>query len=921
VDNTGSSTPTAGLNFDGGALEVKEQNSVELSISADAGVRAYFTQTAEGNAATGCENYFDVAESAASLKEACDLRLTEEECSVSFNASGVYDSRYAVQLPALRRSIALNYDVTTEDRNGVVDSRRLELCVQAVNTAPEAIDHTYEVEYGGTLEASDATFDPFNCELQSGSGVLKGSYDDFDLESMDPDSETPCLSAELVDQPTQASAFELNPLGGFVYTPTGGLTPGSKDSFTYAAFDGSLSSETRTVFIEVIGDNASPVLIDNPLLIVDENGSDSIDVSALAVDPEGKLLTLSSVGTPTSGTTSQNEEGTALIYFPNANFTGSDSVDFSVQDPAGAVVSGTLAIQVALINKPPTIEAPTTFNLDFNNGFPSLRTFDITVDDRETNPAILRLSAVSSAPEVATVRAPNAIANNGSASISVNAIKNGVTEITLTVTDQGLGEGLSREAKSTTATVLVTVSGINTNRAPQASDVSRSVVQGGTLIIDLDDSTFDPDGDTLSYTLVGAPRGVTRTGSTVRFSALATANPDTLAFNYTVRDGSDSDTGRITVVVSAIPNIAPVASDANRSIQVGETLVIDLADLSNDADGDDLSYALVNAPTNATLVNSSELRFTPSAVGTQVINYTVSDDEDSDTGRITIVVTAIPNNAPVATNARETIQEGEIATFDLRDLVTDADGDALSFDLVNEPTNASLSGNTLTVTTSTFGTTNVTYRVDDGSDTDTGVVTVVATEKPNTPPTTRNVSRSITAGETTTIDLSSISADSDGDVLEYSLVGTTSGVSIEGSIITVATETTDPSNTLAINFVVDDGEATATGTVTIEVTALVINRPPSAADANLKVVPGDAVELDLTFLTSDPDAGDTLSYTLIAPPEGASLDAPTLTYLAPADAEVGTAVEVEYQVNDGIDTASGTVTITIEAAAEDIEEV
>ncbi len=832
VDDTGSQTNSdPDIQLDANAALLTEREVYEITIADDGAVETNFVLLQEGpDAAGNCNDYLAPVDSAMTLAAACDIRLDPSECALQFRADDTVNNKYLATIPQLRQSVALKYNVIAEDINGAIDSGDVVLCLRAVNDAPIAIDHDYQVEYRGTLETSNAAFDE-NCAVISGSGVLSGASDDFDYATAPLGTTGACLTSFIDSNPSSAIEFSLNDLGGFKYVASGSLAPGATDSFSYIVSDGDQLSTPKTVNILVVGENDPPVILDFNTLIVDENSSGSIAVTSVARDPEGETLKVFSVDSPSNGVANQNPAGTELSYTPNENYVGEDSFDFTVQDIAGARASGTIDVLVARSNQAPTIDAPSTRNYNFNNGDPNLVSFDVDLDDRETPAEQLQLAVRSSRTNIATATAPSGVSADGTAVVSVNPIANGTTELTLTVSDRGLNGPVQRPVKSTSATVFVTVAGIFSNEPPVASDTTREVTQGETLRIDLSDLSNDADGDSLEYSLVSDINGVTLSGSRVNIGTAATRTVRRFTVVYRVEDASSSDTGTITVVVNAVEvNSPPTASDDERSIQAGGTAVFDLTALTADADGDSLTYRLLNAPASATLNSNNTVTVTSDEDDedqTIVVRYRVNDGEANATGTLTVVISERQNNAPTISNSSASITAGEVATVNLATLAEDDDNDTLTYSLVGNTAGATLTGTTLRVTTaatSPDATIRVTYRVSDGTDTDTGVFTVTVSAVPNSAPTTRNIVRDLTAGQTTSLDLANISDDPDQDTLTYSLSSQPAGTSLVGSVIRYVSAADAPTETIVIGFVVDDQEETATGNFTINVTALPVTQ-------------------------------------------------------------------------------------------------
>ncbi len=890
---------------------LSESDTYTVKITDERQVQAEFIALSAGpTIALDCDAPLSSAES---LDEACAAFVSTEDCELKFSPDEGVSNSFTTAFPALQQSIALKYNVKIEDHNGAQTLKEVLLCVQSNNAAPKAAEHAYQVEYRKTLETSDAIFDEA-CSLVSGTGVLRGSQDDFDFATLENSALPPCLNARIVTEPLHAIQFSLNTLGGFVYQPSSSLAPGADDSFSYVVNDGERDSIPKTVTIAVIGENSGPVILEAPELATDENGSERIAVSSLASDPEGEPLSIFQVGAPLHGTTIQNSAGDHIIYTPEEDFHGEDSFSFTVQDVAGATATGRLSITVLQINEAPEITARLSYVFDFDNGDPSTRFIELLLTDRETQPELLRLNSSSSRTDVATVRDPAAIDSDGVAMITLEPQQNGSTEITFNATDRGQDVSpASRADQTTSRTATVTILGIN--RAPVATDITRDVQQGGTLGIDLKSISSDPDGNALSFALNGSRAGVSLSGSTLSFSTAATQSPGRFTVSYRVSDGRYSDTGAVTVEVTKKPNRPPTVRDASANVAAGESASVDLAMLSNDADGDRLRYELVAPPTNARL-NGTTLTVTTEASdssGIVSVVYHVSDGEDSDTGVFRVTISATPNQPPTIRDSSATVRAGETASVDLATLSNDADGDTLSYSIVGTPANARLNGTTLNVTTDagdSSGTVSVHYRVSDGEESDTGTFSVSISATPNRAPTIRDSSATVQAGETASVDLSTLSNDADGDTLSYSIVGTPANARLNGTTLNVTTDTGDSSGTVSVDYRVSDGEDSDIGTFSVTISAIP-NHPPTIRDSSGSITAGATASVDLATLSSDAD-GDTLSYELLSPPTNARLTGTTLNVTTDTGDSSGT-VSVDYRVSDGEDSDTGTFSVTVSA--------
>jgi hypothetical protein len=151
------------------------------------------------------------------------------------------------------------------------------------------------------------------------------------------------------------------------------------------------------------------------------------------------------------------------------------------------------------------------------------------------------------------------------------------------------------------------------NQAPIAVNDSASTDMDHPVTLSVLDNDSDPEGDAL--TIIDVTQGfngsVTHTGSSLDYLP----NPGFTgidSFGYTIDDGfSGTASGSVYITVIQA-NSAPVASTDNVSINVGDTIVIDVLSNDTDPDGDTL---LITAVGNA---NKGTVSWQP---GDDVISY------------------------------------------------------------------------------------------------------------------------------------------------------------------------------------------------------------------------------------------------------------------------------------------------------------
>ena len=335
------------------------------------------------------------------------------------------------------------------------------------------------------------------------------------------------------------------------------------------------------------------------------------------------------------------------------------------------------------------------------------------------------------------------------------------------------------------------------NDAPVATADTLTVAEdAAATALDVIANDTDEDGDTLSVTAVG--RAGNGTAALVPGSRTeVTYRPDadfngSDSFTYTVADGNGGiATGTVNVTVAAM-NDSPVATaDTLTVAEDAAATALDVLANDTDKDGDTLSVTAVgqagNGTSSVTSGSTTDVTYRPDADfnGTDSFTYTVADGNGGiATGTVNVTVAAV-NDAPVATADTLTVAEDAAATaLDVLANDTDKDGDTLRVTAVGQAGNGTSSVTSGSTTDVTYrpdadfnGSDSFTYTVVDGNGgAATGTVNV-AVAAVNDPPgfdegvgTTRTVLKN--AGVGAAVGGPVTARDRDGDLLEYSLLGT-----------------------------------------------------------------------------------------------------------------------------------------------------
>ncbi len=345
-----------------------------------------------------------------------------------------------------------SFDYTVSDSNGSFDTATVTV---TVNGAPNAAD-----DMASTAEDTGVTID-----------VLTGS-------DTDPEGDSLSVDSQMVMDPSHGSV-EVNPDNTITYTPDADYN--GNDSFTYTVRDDSGNTDTATVNITVTPENDPPEAVDDTASTAEDTDV-VIDVLANDGDIDGDSLAIHALGTPSHGRVSLVDG--EVLYTPDADFNGSDSFTYTVDDGNGGQDTATVTVTVNPVN-----DAPVAVTDDKTVDEDGSVTFDVLANDIDADDYPLYLDDVSQ-PSHGTV----IVNENGTVTYTPDSDYDLDDSFTYTVSD---GNGGTSQG---TVNITVTPS----EDAPEASDYSGSTEEHTSLEGQLEAS--DPDtGDSLYYYLSSGP--------------------------------------------------------------------------------------------------------------------------------------------------------------------------------------------------------------------------------------------------------------------------------------------------------------------------------------------------------------------------------------------------------------------------------
>ena len=361
-------------------------------------------------------------------------------------------------------------EFVANDGTGNSNTATTTVTVTAVNDPPTADnDGPYSVNEGGTLSVPAAT------------GVLNG----------DTDPEGATLTAVLDSGPAHASSFTLNPDGSFSYTHDGGET--TTDSFTYHAFDGSLSSNVATVSITITPVNDPPTADNDGPYSVNEGATLSVPAATGVLngdtDPEGTTLTaVLDSGPAHASSFTLNADGSFSYTHDGSETPLTDSFTYHAFDGSASSNIATVSITITPVNDPPTADNDGPYSVD--EGAALTVPAATGVLNGDTDPDSGSLTAVLNVgPAHASSFTLNA---DGSFSYTHDGSE--------TTTDSFTYHAFDGAANSNVATVTITVNPVND--APTAdNDGPYSVNEGATLTVPAATGVLNGDNDVDSGSL------------------------------------------------------------------------------------------------------------------------------------------------------------------------------------------------------------------------------------------------------------------------------------------------------------------------------------------------------------------------------------------------------------------------------------
>jgi len=730
----------------------------------------------------------------------------------------------------------------------------------------------------------------------------------FAVSATDADGTYPTLSTSTL--PSLAT-FTDNGDGTGSYDWTPDYTQAGVYNIVFYADDGTATdSEVVAITVGEAG-NQSPVLAAIGSQIVTENVNLNFGVSA--TDPDATTPGLSTSTLPTGATFTDNGDGTGgFDWTPGFTQAGTYNITFYASD---GVLIDSEVVEITVF--------------EAGNQYPILATIGTQSSTEGTNLnfAVSATDPDNTVPSLSTSALPTGASftdngdGTGSFDWTPDFTQAGTYNVTFYATDGVLTDSelveITINEAGNQAPILAaiglqaTIEDVNLNFSVSATDadstiptLTTSTLPTGALFVDNGDGTGTFDW-TPDFTQAG-----------------------TYYVTFYASDGIDVDSEVVTIAVNEIGNQAPVlATIGARSTTENVNLNFNIS--ASDPDGSTPSLSATGLPSGATFADNGDgtgtFGWTPdfTQAGTYDVTFFATDGTLLDSEVVEITVNDAGNQDPVmAAIGAQSITEGANLTFGVS--ASDPDGTTPALLTSTLPTGASFTDNgdgtgafDWTPLYTQAGSYDITFYADDGTVSDSEIVTITVDDAGNQDPTLVTIGpRSTTEGTNLNFNISATDPDSTIPTLTTSTLPT--GASFTDNSDGTGTFNWTPdytqSGTYYVTFYADDGTAIDSEIVTISVNEAG-NQTPVLANIGPRDVDED---VNLNFSISATDADNTIPalYTSTLPTGATFTDngdgAGTFDW-TPLYTQSGI-YNISFYATDGSATDSEVVTITVNEA-------
>ena len=637
--------------------------------------------------------------------EAITLSISSTTHLVNAVSSVVANNRGSITLSAVsNRNGTTTLTVHATDAGGDSTSVEVVVVIMAVNDTPTLTVSTNSISTLGGFSQINIGVTAYDVEQ----GTLTFTV----------------VASSLVRVTTSANAILLDAIAG----------ASGQTTLTVRVSDNAGVTVTQTIAVDVsiVLSNPPQLMILTNRIIVQEDFTTSVVVTATVTDADGDAITLSISSTThlvnaISSVVANTMSSITLSSVSNRN--GTTTLTVRATDAGGQSTAVELVVVIMAVNDPPILIV-STHALVLNEDFASTQSV-VTVMNVDGDAQVINVTESNSGVVNVTTSVSGVF-------VSSTANASGQTTLTIAVSDAQL-----------TVTTQVAVTVLMVNDPPTITAITTtSLTLSEDFITTFSIAVFghDFDGDTLTISVSESRRGVvsvTTVASSVRVSRIAHANGQT-TLTISVNDGMVSASTQVVVQVVAVNDPPTITVTTNNISTIAGFSAITIGVTANDVEQGSLTFT-VEASTFGvvrvtTSVNSIVLNAISGGSGQTILTVRTTDRDGLSASQIIAVNVSVlsSSSSPVLTVSTNHIivQEGFTTPVVIAITAIDADGDSVNLsvssashlvDVAISPLSNGQSTITLTAIAKLNGTTTLTVRASDagGQFDSTQIVVVV----------------------------------------------------------------------------------------------------------------------------------------------------------------------------------------------------
>lgn len=529
------------------------------------------------------------------------------------------------------------FTYTMRDAAGLTDTATVSVTVTQVNDPPVAVNDSGV----GFTVAED-----------SGTTALDALANDTDIDVGD----TKEITAVGATNNGGTATFVAGVNNTISYTPAANFF--GTETFTYTMRDAAGLTDTATVTVTVTSVNDQPVANNDSgagFSVAEDSSNNSLNVLANDTDVDtGDTKEITAVGATNNGGTavlSGSGVNNTITYTPAADFVGTETFSYTMQDSGGLTDTATVSVVVTDVNDSTPVVTPTTLGIAENSAN-STSVGTVSATDADSGTTFSGWTITSGNTGGAFSISGNTGTNN--ATIRVNNSSQLDFEVTQTFNLQvTVSDGVNT---SSAAAVTVNVSNVN-DVAPVVTaatlDVDENAGNGTTVgtvaATDADSASFSDwtieSGNTGSAFQINASTGeiTVQTSSALDFSSTPS-----YSLGVTVSDGVNTSAEETITV-----NINPIVSITSGSPpSVSENDGSDFYTITADGGTGSYTFSIAGIDAGDFSVNASTgaLRFDPApdfelptdSNGDNIYQLTLrAEDSGTNVGESSVLITVI----------------------------------------------------------------------------------------------------------------------------------------------------------------------------------------------------------------------------------------------------------------------------------------